>query len=630
MRTVCFLFCMASFGATYYVSPAGLDVADGLTVETAWGSLQHAADNVMPGDSVMVMDGDYDNVLIERGGTAENPVTFRAWGDDVWIHGGTRRDRIEVFLADYVIIDGFKTLGAPRAGISVLGYADDEVVGVTIRNCTCTENRRWGIFTGYARDVTIENNECSFSFEEHGIYVSNSANGPIIRGNVCFNNHASGIQINGDPALEGDGIINHAKVIGNVCYRNGTGGGAAFNFASIRFSEIYNNLAYDNAAGGMAFWDDAFGNSMGCKSNKIFHNTIVMPADGRWAINMINDSTNNQIYNNILLHAGNRGGLEIDSSSLEGLQSNCNILKKISVDEVWIDLPQWQQQYGHDGFSFSAQETDLFRESEDFHLRGNSPANGKGLAFSLVTSDFEGDARPSNFDGVDIGADEFCIGPHHPQTFYLAHVGRNNYVSHVQVLNPHEKACRYRLVLHNEEGTEMISREIRQNGMSASNLDLRTYSTEAFSGHIEVLDGDATFKEMFSNSSGGMAEFVLVSKLSQRLLFAFPTFSDSLTWKGIACTNFAASPVDLTIQAVRNGRVAGELNRSLSPREKLIELVGTEGGIFADLNLNEIDLITIHANEEALAGINISGLGQERLLFTQGVEWVSVMQKFQP
>ncbi len=65
----------------------------------------------------------------------------------------------------------------------------------------------------------------------------------------------------------------------------------------------------------------------------IYFNTVVMPSNGRWALNMINASTGNTIKNNILIHLGSRGGIETDSSSLPGLVSNHNILDKISFDD---------------------------------------------------------------------------------------------------------------------------------------------------------------------------------------------------------------------------------------------------------------------------------------------------------
>src|SRR6185369_13988507 len=95
---------------------------------------------------------------------------------------------------------------------------------------------------------------------------SNSGDRPVVRFNNVHDNHASGIQINADPAeldaslgTRGDGITENAVVEGNVIVNNGAGGAAAINLASVRASRIVNNLLYNNHASGISGWDDADG-----------------------------------------------------------------------------------------------------------------------------------------------------------------------------------------------------------------------------------------------------------------------------------------------------------------------------------------------------------------------------------
>ena len=102
----------------------------------------------------------------------------------------------------------------PRAGIRA-AVSDF----ITIKNNYCHNNYRWGIFTGFTNDLTIENNTCSYSEDEHGIYVSNSSDRPIIRNNHSFNNNGCGIHMNGDISMGGDGIISNAVVEGNIITR---------------------------------------------------------------------------------------------------------------------------------------------------------------------------------------------------------------------------------------------------------------------------------------------------------------------------------------------------------------------------------------------------------------------------
>src|SRR6185437_16470426 len=95
---------------------------------------------------------------------------------------------------------------------------------VTVRNVTATNNTTWGIFTGFVDDLLIESNMASGSVNQHGIYVSNSGDRPVIRNNVLFGNRAAGIHMNGDASEGGDGIITGAIVSGNRIFDNGLGG----------------------------------------------------------------------------------------------------------------------------------------------------------------------------------------------------------------------------------------------------------------------------------------------------------------------------------------------------------------------------------------------------------------------
>lgn len=66
--------------ATYHVDGAhGDDGVDGLSPAQAWLTIQHAADAVMPGDTVIVHPGVYfEHVTLNTHGTADQPIVFKA------------------------------------------------------------------------------------------------------------------------------------------------------------------------------------------------------------------------------------------------------------------------------------------------------------------------------------------------------------------------------------------------------------------------------------------------------------------------------------------------------------------------------------------------------------------------
>lgn len=402
---------VAAHAATYYVATGGNDNDPGSETQP-FATLQKAANIAVGGDTIIVRPGTYVGAKFSVSGSAENPIVVtgepgaiiqspsaaNANGDNIWI-----RD------ASYITIEGFEIRNAPRAGIAVQGEpAPDEVHGVVIRNNNVHDNQRWGIFTGYAEGVLIENNICAASAQEHGIYVSNSADNPVIRLNTCHDNFLAGIQINADPALDGDGIITNALVDSNTIFSNGVGGAAGINLASVVNSLISNNLLYDNHATGIVGWDDEAGVQFGTHNNRFFNNTVVMAEDGRFALSLLNGSFNNAVHNNILMHLGARGSIEIDSGSEEGLFSDFNIVvAPFSVDENFISLASWQAR-AHDANSFFAFPTDIFVNfaADNYDLPEGSPAVDFGRSVTGVNADILGRPRPVG-RSFDIGAYEY-------------------------------------------------------------------------------------------------------------------------------------------------------------------------------------------------------------------------------
>lgn len=390
--------------ATFYVANNGADSNAG-DASMPWQTLQKAANSVHAGDTVIVRSGNYAGFHLTTDGTAANRIVFQAEaGATITSRNPITPDGINLEGADYVTIDGFKVVGMPRAGIrSVLNQH------VVIRDNEADQNFKWGILTGFSDDLLIENNITTRSTDEHGIYVSNSGDRPIIRNNVSWGNRANGIHMNGDVSLGGDGIISNALVEGNVIYGNGVGGGSGINCDGVQNSTIRNNLIYDTHASGISLYRiDGGGGSSG---NLVVNNTVIVASNGRWALNIQHGSTGNTVRNNIFYTAHSfRGSIDISVDSLAGFSSDYNVVMNRFTTNGGSSvqtLAQWQASSGQDVHSIVATPAQLFVNPAafDFHLSATSLAIDAGTTQFAPATDFEGHARPAG-SGIDIGADE--------------------------------------------------------------------------------------------------------------------------------------------------------------------------------------------------------------------------------
>ncbi len=430
LSAVFFLSVTASAN-TYYVSTAGNNNNPG-TEQLPWQTIQYAVDHVSAGDTILVQSGSYAGCRITRSGTANARFTLKAApGASVLINSLSPANRhqslieIENFdaVVSYWIIDGFEIANGARYGID-LRFTDH----VTVQNCRVYGSRLTGIFLAFCYFPLIQNNE-SHSNGEHGIYQSNSGDNPVIRGNRLHHNFAAGLHMNGDRNFTpGDGIISFALVEKNIVWENGTGGGSGINCDGVSDSIIRNNLLYNNRASGISLY--AIDGAEGSSRNRVYNNTIVMPSNGRWCINIPastegqTNPTGNKIKNNILYNAHSfRGAINTYSDAASGFESDYNILvPRFSTDggSSNMNLSQWQAR-GYDLHSATATTDQLFIDAAalNFRLKTTSPAQDFGTALTDVTEDIEGVARPQG-SKPDAGCYETVQSPQAPVADFSA------------------------------------------------------------------------------------------------------------------------------------------------------------------------------------------------------------------
>ncbi|GMV80758.1 MAG: hypothetical protein AMXMBFR7_19420 [Planctomycetota bacterium] len=419
---VCVSLAACACSATdWYVSPSGTAGGTG-TSGSPFRQIRQALPVVGPGDTVHVADGSYLGFTMEDidGGNGA-PITIKATGSNAVVVKTTdrsdNRDTIFITFCTYIVIDGLRSFDANRAAIRI-----DAGHHITIRNCVLGDNERWGILTGFSDDLLIENNTAYGSRVEHGIYVANSGDRPVVRGNVIYGNNANGLHMNGDLEQGGDGIISNALVEDNVIYNNGLGGGGSgINCDGVTDSVIRNNLIYNAHHAGISLYQIDGGSPS--HRNTVVNNTLDLADNGKWCLQIHDGSTNTVVFNNVFVtrHA-TRGSIHFNGAgNLTGLVCDYNILRTGSRavttndDSTYLSLSQWQA-LGYDTHSTAGTAAGLFVDPDNgnYALLTDSAAKDTGVASlggkNAPADDRLGAARPQG-SGYDLGSLEAAGTP---------------------------------------------------------------------------------------------------------------------------------------------------------------------------------------------------------------------------
>ena len=396
--------------ADYSVGPGGSDTASG-QASAPWLTIQRAFKTVKAGDTVTVEDGTYAGVACDTvSGTAAARIVFRSrnkWGAKITsATSGSAQDFVQFSSCSYITFDGFEVSGAPRSGISILGNKDDgsDARGVVIQNCyshnnggTTVAGRHDGIFSGFALDLTIQDNKIDTT-GEHGIYVSNAADNPAILRNDVSNTGSNCIQINADVSTGGDGVISNWRIEGNTVRT--CKGSAGINLDGAVHGIAVNNVVYNTTNGGFTLFQGD--GAEASHDNVIVNNTVYNPNGARSAIQVADGANNNVVFNNIFI--AKSAAFEVQT--VTGLMHDYNIVS------------------GFDGGSAAAHEStitvanaaSLFAGAStgNLLLAAGSAAIDKGIASygggTAPAADVLGAARPAGA-ADDLGAYEYGSAP---------------------------------------------------------------------------------------------------------------------------------------------------------------------------------------------------------------------------
>ena len=421
-----------------YVSPQGDDSNDGLTMDTPFKTIIHAARNIFSSESnpvsIHLLPGVYSPS--ETGENFPLPLVkgVNIAGDDPQSVLLDAEGEVHVFFGyfDENSITGISITGGTQGGIKCLNSSiqltdciikenscvaqDNEdckgggisaldsnlrIAQCVIENNT-TGNSGGGIYFGQTifnssfeflmENSTIRNNTAYYG--GGGVYCLpgfGNDNAMEITGCHIINNISS-MGAGGGVYIYGKGIISDCEISGNTC--NDGGGGIILE--SDETIVVQNCIVADNSADtGGIYLTTGFNTDI-----RISNCTIVR-----------NSSS-----------AGDTGGIHIssDSSYANTDITNCIIWKNASHEIYTSDDSTLTVSYscirnGYTGDGNIAFDP-AFQGDQDFHLKGDSPCIDMGTITGAPETDMEGNPRPQG-GRVDMGAYEFAGWPEVPRPY---------------------------------------------------------------------------------------------------------------------------------------------------------------------------------------------------------------------
>lgn len=367
--------------------------------------IQPAVDAVQPGQTVLVLDGEYAGFRVRNGGTPEAPISIVAAGEAARITSAEPGSGDGIYIEDssFLLLEGFVVEGAPAYGIGAHDALPDRPMrGLVVRNNVVRRSASTNIYLSQVADSIVEGNVAIGSLDSHGIYLANAgSDNTVLRGNNCYGNAVNGIHFNGDQADTGDGLQWLLTVEGNVIHGNGANG---LNMDGVQYTTVRNNLVFDNGRHGLRAY--AIDGADGPRLMTVVNNTFA--GNGGWSIKFTQDGGRHTVFNNVLMSRS--GSLAVASRELVADRNVALDAFSVDGERTVLRLAQWQAAgFGSNTRLAEPDQVFVAPGDSDYRLGSGSPALDAGV-FILngqlaPTIDLIGRERPSG-GAYDIGAFE--------------------------------------------------------------------------------------------------------------------------------------------------------------------------------------------------------------------------------
>lgn len=287
------------YAGNFFVSPNGSNDNSGLSLDEAFKTIQYAADFAMPGDTIWVNDGVYNEAVTIKSSGFENLwITFKAINQHKAVVSNSWGDCFKVD-ANYIVIDGFSLTTSAMYGSGIAGVQGRHhltVINNYIHDCGQSGIQTWG--NDY---LTIENNITArngWIMPHAGSGISIYGGGRsddkpgirnIIRNNISFSNDngPNTAKTDGNGIIIDDLICSQDWHDPNVCKPN--------DYNSVQ-TLVEGNLCFNNGGRGIQIYLSV---NVIIRNNTLFHNSTRQdPSTWRGEIGVSN-SDSLTIVNNI-------------------------------------------------------------------------------------------------------------------------------------------------------------------------------------------------------------------------------------------------------------------------------------------------------------------------------------------
>ena len=420
----------AGTGVTYYVSPVGSDTNPG-TITEPWFTIQHAADTMVAGDTLLLRGGTYNESVITAhdGNTTEGYITFSAYlGERPIINGANVSESQNGFIIvnNYIRLSGLEIENWNENGIWVENSHHIEISDCKVHDLCCGIGMADGTHDFVVDQVEMYNFDL-YGFDASPAWGADNYNGTI-NDSVAHSARDNSQNVDGFALGHGN---QHSFTI-NRCQAYDVFDG--FDISS-RDTTLNSCLAYDNWNCGYKLWNDNIRlmNSIG------YHNAnanVELDWDGKPGIITLQNCTffDTKTFNiwienkgdqlrmyNTILAGGDNIGLAFEQEDASNYRGDYNIFQndaperaivigyelEFSISEV--ESGDWLIYSGQDEHSFVLSDSEvLFKNLNDWdlHLREGSLAIDNGNGQDAPEEDYEGNTRPYGIKS-DIGAYEY-------------------------------------------------------------------------------------------------------------------------------------------------------------------------------------------------------------------------------